>query len=104
VLREKQGIGRNRACVAPRGGRRDDDACQLFAYDVVPAITESAHRSRIELGDAAFMIDGNNSVERRIENSRLARLTAPQLLLCPFAIVDIGVRPSPFEIFAGLVA
>jgi hypothetical protein len=32
------------------------------------------------------------------------RLTAPQLFLCPFAIVDIGLCSVPFERFAGLVA
>src|SRR5580692_10521357 len=31
------------------------------------------------------------------------RLTAPQLFLCPFAIVDIGLCSVPFERFAGLI-
>ena len=48
--------------------RRDDDVGQLLAQDLVPTVAERALRSGIEFGDAAFVIDRHDAVERRIQD------------------------------------
>ena len=53
----------------------------MLSQDFVPAVAESLLRRRIELSNAALVIDRHNTVERRVYDGRLANLTALQLPL-----------------------
>ena len=70
----------------------------------MPAIAEGELRSRIELSDAAFVIDRHNAVKCRVQDRGLSCLTAPQLLLCPLPVIDISICPIPFDDLAGFIA
>ena len=50
----------------------------MLTQDLVPRIAEGALRSRIELRDAAFVIERHNAVECRVQDCCLARLTVLQ--------------------------
>src|SRR5580658_1177564 len=43
----------------------NDDVCQGHSQDLISTVSKGPLRSRIELGDATFVIDGHNAVESR---------------------------------------
>ena len=49
---------------------------ELLTHDIVSTVTKGTLRSQIELGDAAFVVDRHNAVERRVQDRRLARLAS----------------------------
>ena len=57
-------------------GGWDDDVGKAFGQDVVATMIEGAFSGGVELGDAAFVIDGDNAVERGVEDGGLAGFAA----------------------------
>jgi hypothetical protein len=60
-------------------GWRDDESGQLLARDFVFSIAESPLGSGIEFKHSAFLVDGNNAIQRSPEESGFTRLANAKL-------------------------
>ena len=56
-----------------------------------------ALRRGIEFGDATFVVDRHDAVERRVQDGCLACLAASQFLLGPLAFVNIDQEVVPAD-------
>src|ERR1700722_16127066 len=81
--------GKSQPVLLPERGR-DDDVGQMLAHDIVAAVAESALSGRIELGDAAFVIDAHNAVECRVQDRCPARFSLS-------AVFDVGLQDAPAD-------
>ncbi len=61
--------------------RRHDGVGDLAPEHLGAAVAEEPARRRVELDDAALVVGGQDAVERRVEDQRLADLARAQLLL-----------------------
>ncbi len=77
--------------------RRDKDVGQLLAQDLVPTVAERTFCSGIEFGDATFVIDRHDALERRVQDGCLARLAESQFLLGTFALVNVDQQVVPAD-------
>src|ERR1700735_4671791 len=68
----------------------------MLSQDFVPPVAEGVLRRRIELSDAALVIDRHNAVERRVHDPCLADFTALQF---PFLLPEPLFYQSAFSTF-----
>ena len=64
----------------PRGGRKDE-FCKLFSKRFGARIPEGLFRRRIEFEDSTFAIDGDDGIERRLDDCPVERFTRLESLL-----------------------
>ena len=70
-------VGQAPAELLPQG-RRHDQFGHLPPQHVGPPVAEGPFGSRVELHDLAFVVDGDDAVQGRVHDGRLAGLALPQ--------------------------
>ena len=65
-------VAREAAVVRVTVMRRNYSLCQLMTDDIRACVTEGSFRGRIPLENPAFMVDGDDAIERDLHDSGIA--------------------------------
>src|ERR1700744_4579545 len=82
-------------------GYWDDDVGQVLADHSVPPVAKGAFSCGVEFRDAALVIHGHNTIERRVQDRRFIGFAALKLCLLPAKPLFDGLALCDFlpEIF-----
>ena len=70
-------------------GGRDDQVAHLPPEDLGPAVTEGPLRGGVEFEDVFLVVDGDDAIERGLEDGALPRLAEPEPLLGPLQVRQV---------------